>query len=50
MSLPITTRNLAGHRRPLLWWVVGLVSYAAMILAVYPSLRNQPGMAEIAKS
>ncbi|MFN8037956.1 MAG: ABC transporter permease subunit [Acidimicrobiales bacterium] len=50
MSLPVTARNLAGHRRPLVWWVVGLVSYAAMILAVYPSLRNQPGMAEIAKS
>ena len=50
MSLPVTTRNLADHRRPLLWWVLGLVSCAAMILAVYPSLKNQPGMAEIAKS
>ncbi|MEZ5145037.1 MAG: ABC transporter permease subunit [Acidimicrobiales bacterium] len=50
MSLPIAARTLADRRRPLLWWVVGLVAYAGMILAVYPTIKSEPGIQDLARN
>jgi len=48
-GLPIAGRALADRRRSILVWVVGLAAYAAMILAVFPSLRNQPDINNLMK-
>lgn len=40
MRADITTRALADHRRSLLAWVVGIGLYVALIVAVWPSIRD----------
>lgn len=50
MAGEITTRTLHDRRRPLAFWVAGLVGYAAMILAVYPTIKNEPGIQDLARN
>jgi ABC-2 type transport system permease protein len=37
-------KSLRDLRRSFLWWSVGLVGLVAMIVAVYPSVRDNPGL------
>ena len=38
----IFLKTFYEHRRGLLWWAVGLLSYAALIAGFYPSVRQMP--------
>jgi ABC-2 type transport system permease protein len=46
----IAARTLRDLRRGFLWWCVGLVGMAAMMVAVYPSVRDAPGVGDIAEA
>ena len=35
-------RSLHAHARALTWWAVGMVSMLAMMLAIYPAIRDNP--------
>lgn len=49
-ALPVTQRALADRRRSLVGWSVGMVAYAGMILAVWPSLSGSESFADLADS
>ncbi len=38
----IFLKTFYEHRRGLLWWVIGLAAYAAMIVGFYPSVNQMP--------
>ena len=42
MLRTIFLKTLYEHRRGLLWWVIGLAAYAAMIVGFYPSINQMP--------
>ncbi len=37
-------KNLRDVRRSLVWWSLGIAGLVAMIVAVYPSVRDNPGL------
>ena len=39
-------KSLRDLRRPMLWWSLGLVSYALVIVLIYPSFRDGPQLDE----
>lgn len=41
MALEITRRGFAERRRGLVYWVLGVAGYVAMIVAFYPTIRDQ---------
>ena len=47
-ELMLNTLRLA--RRSLAWWSVGIVALVALMVAVYPSVRDNPAMDEILQS
>lgn len=40
-------KSLRDLRRPMLWWSLGLVSYALVIILIYPSYRDGPQLDEL---
>jgi ABC-2 type transport system permease protein len=48
--LPAAHRALADRRRSLIGWTVAMVAYAAMILAVWPSISGSESFADLAES
>lgn len=48
--LLITHRALADRRRSLVGWSIGMVCYAALILAVWPSISGSESFADLAES
>ena len=40
MRPSVLTKTLRDARRPFLWWSAGLAAYVAMIVAVYPTIRD----------
>lgn len=47
MTGHILQRAFSDRRRGLVWWVIGSVLYSLMIVATYPSMRDQEGLNEI---
>ena len=35
-------KTLRDARRALVWWILGLVGFVALIVAVYPTVRDNP--------
>jgi len=50
MLRSVLTKTLADTRRALLWWSLGLVGLVAMLVAVYPSIRDNPGLNKLIES
>jgi ABC-2 type transport system permease protein len=44
MLRSVFAKSLRDVRRSFLWWSVGIVGLVAMIVAVYPSVRDNPGL------
>jgi beta-exotoxin I transport system permease protein len=42
--------GVRGLRRPLAWWALGLVGLVAMMMAVYPTVRDNPDLNELVQS
>lgn len=47
MNVTVLGRALADRRRSLLWWSIGTMAYIAMIVAVYPTIRDASGINEL---
>jgi ABC-2 type transport system permease protein len=47
VNLTVLRRALLDRRRSLLWWSVGVLAYVAMIVAVYPTIRDASGINEL---
>jgi ABC-2 type transport system permease protein len=43
-------RTLYDQRRALLWWAFGILAYALMIAAFYPSIQNMPSFNDFVKA
>lgn len=43
-------RSLRDTRRSLVWWTLGLVGFVALIVAVWPSVRDNPAIAKLHES
>lgn len=50
MRAELLLRTLRDARRSLAWWSAGLVAFVALILAVWPSVRDNPALAELHES
>lgn len=48
MTGAVALRALRDLRRGFAWWSLGLVGMVAMMVAVYPTVRDQPGFADLA--
>jgi ABC-2 type transport system permease protein len=46
----VLARTLRDSRRGVLWWSVGLAGLVALMVAVYPSVRDSPGLDELLES
>jgi hypothetical protein len=44
MLRSVLFKSLRDGRRAFAWWSVGLVGLVAMIVSVYPSIRDNPGL------
>jgi beta-exotoxin I transport system permease protein len=44
MLRSVLLKSLRDSRRALAWWSAGLVGLVAMIVSVYPSIRDNPGL------
>lgn len=49
MRAPILARTLRDLSRSLAWWGLGLAGLAAMMVGVYPSVRDNPAVSSIAE-
>jgi len=49
-ALPILRRTLRDLSRSLAWWSLGLIGLAAMMIGVYPSVRESPGLEDLAQN
>lgn len=47
MRLPVLVRALSDRRRSMIWWSVGVATYLAMIVAVFPTVRDASGMQDL---
>ncbi len=47
MLRSIFWKTLRDQRRPLLWWVIGLLALAAYLAALYPSISTTAGYSEM---
>lgn len=47
MRFPVLARALGDRRRSLLWWSVGVAAYVAMIVSVFPTVRDAAGMQDL---
>lgn len=45
----VLLRSLDDSRRTMLWWSVGLIGLVAMIVSVYPSVRDNSGLNKLAQ-
>jgi ABC-2 type transport system permease protein len=50
MLRSVLTKTLADTTRALLWWSLGLVGLAAMMVAVYPTVRDNPDLNKLVES
>ena len=50
MWLETWTQTLRDSRRSLLWWAVGLICYAVVLLAVFPLLKGNKGLNDLMQS
>ena len=50
MLRSVWLKSLRDLRRSFLWWTLGLVGMVALIVAVYPSVRDNPAIADLRKS
>lgn len=48
MLSSVFRKTVWEQRRSILWWILGLVALAVLTVAVYPSIRDQPGISDIA--
>ncbi len=46
----VFAKTLRDYSRSLLWWGGGLVAYVLMIVLLYPSIRDQPGLNDMMKA
>ena len=49
MLRSIAIKSLRDVRRSFLWWSVGLVSFVALIMSVYPTVKSNPGLNRLAE-
>jgi ABC-2 type transport system permease protein len=47
MRFPVLARALGDRRRSLVWWSVGVAAYGAMIISVFPTVRDASGMQDL---
>jgi ABC-2 type transport system permease protein len=47
VRFPVLARALGDRRRSLVWWSVGVAAYLAMIVAVFPTVRDASGMQDL---
>ena len=47
MRFPVLARALGDRRRSLVWWSVGVAVYGAMIISVFPTVRDASGMQDL---
>jgi len=50
MSGRVALRALRDLRRGFAWWSLGLIGLAAMMVAVYPSVRESPALEDLAQN
>lgn len=50
MRAPVLARALRDLARSLVWWALGLVGLSAMMVGVYPSVRDNPAVSSIAEN
>ena len=50
MLRSVFSKTLADAGRALVWWSLGLVGLVAMLVAVYPSIRDNPGLNKLIES
>ena len=46
----VLVKSLNDLRRGFTWWAVGLVGYVALIVSVYPTVRDNPDLNELVES
>lgn len=46
----VLAKSLRDLRRSFAWWVVGLAAYVAMIVSVYPTIRDNPDLNDLVES
>jgi ABC-2 type transport system permease protein len=46
----VFAKSLRDLRRTFVWWTLGLVGYVALIVAVYPTIRDNPDLNELVDS
>jgi ABC-2 type transport system permease protein len=47
VRFPVLARALGDRRRSLVWWSVGVAAYVAMIISVFPTVRDASGMQDL---
>lgn len=50
MRLSVFARGLRDSRRSLIWWVIGIAGYVAMIGSVWPTVRDNPALKKLTES
>jgi beta-exotoxin I transport system permease protein len=50
MLRSVFLKSIRDLRRGFVWWTVGLVGYVAMIVSVYPTIRDNPGLNDLVES
>ena len=48
MLTSVFRKTVWEQRRTILWWILGLAALAVLTVSVYPSIRDQPGISDIA--
>ena len=47
MLRSVLAKGLRDSRRGLLWWTIGLLGFVGLIVAVWPSVRNNPALVKL---
>jgi ABC-2 type transport system permease protein len=47
VRFPVLARSIGDRRRSLIWWSVGVAAYVAMIVSVFPTVRDASGMQDL---
>src|SRR5262245_66674443 len=50
MATEVLVQSVRERGRSLLWWTLGLVGLIGITVAFYPSIRDDPGLAEFGEN
>ncbi|MGD9695915.1 MAG: ABC transporter permease subunit [Thermoleophilia bacterium] len=48
--MTVLVRSLRDQRRSTIWWIAGLLALAALVMAFYPTVRDDPSLDDLVES